>query len=1231
MIAQNTQALAPASPPIRHYPALREPTYRQSLYIMTVLVPVVATLGVAVGELARRAIALAQSTDISAASQSVKKAVHSNRAVPGFAPAWSPVRIQTRHDSAPESLDRVPAAAPYYSEALTPVAAMHAPADHRAAEVKPDRRPQDADTPSLVQISLSTPTEPSWMAARSRLLSIAPSNSPTPALSPPQGIDPVAQNRMFGFAALRQNQPEQAAAFFLNVIAINPSDAEAIGGLGLVRLRQRQMDEGSKLLRQAIALAPALRESLQPALDGARAGGGGRQANPAQAMIDQGDLSGAERELTRQLVRGGNAALLAPLLLADVWARQGRLDEAEAAYRKIRFGASGNVAALVGLSVVMDRTGRNQEAAALLNQANLSDRNLHLVGQARAQMLRDQARASTNLTVQMELYRAATIADPVNPWLQLELARTLVRLDRLTEARTVMTKVVAGAVGIEALHAGVLFAAETNDAEAVSGLIARLPASGRTSDILALQQTARLWRDIAAALGQPRIKARHQLMALAATMTDDPTGARGTALARALHQLGDRADALQVLQIAQVAMRGLTPTAKQAYANTLVDLGYTAEAATLLARSSAKSSQSESSSAIVTHDASTHPARQSETFDRLAPALTTPVAVTEGGGPRKALVVNEAMLRRDPRNMSARRGAINAALQLGDHSLALRFVQEGLKRAPNDPDAWLAAAAVDRARGLEGRVVQNLERARGLRQQQLGYANPDMKHSVEQRAKELAKAARDATAQPDPPVIFLLYQQTSPADDAPAPRRPEPPPLKHRQDVATLSREIEPFGRSEPFTPQPVSPPATTPVLINPFRRTVGAAVQTTDATVAINPRSPDPVLASIDREMAELRDLTAPTGQAGFEFRTRSGDAGLSRLNQYAIPMQATFSPYGVGRVKLEMTPTILNAGRLDGSSVTNYARFGSAGLALQGAGSSVSYVSAAPDSQQATGLALNLGYELNGFKTDIGSTPLGFRTTNVLGGIEWAPQISDRVRLRLIGERRAVTDTLLSYAGTSDPRTGQIWGGVTRTGARAQLEASVDKLDMYVAAGGAILQGTNVQNNTMFNVQAGAFVPIWRTADQELRVGLNLTYFQYAKNLEFFTLGHGGYFSPQSYMSAIIPINYRGKINEDFSYEANVGLGVQTYRTSAADYYPSDPALQAAWATTTAGIPGLSATYSATSRTGLAGNARMSLDYNITPNLRLSARLAYQQVGDYREASSLIFAKYTFNGADQ
>ncbi|CAH2602385.1 Cellulose synthase operon protein C [Rhodovastum atsumiense] len=603
-------------------------------------------------------------------------------------------------------------------------------------------------------------------------------------------------------------------------------------------------------------------------------------------------------------------------------------------------------------------------------------------------------------------------------------------------------------------------------------------------------------------------------------------------------------------------------------------------------------------------------------------ALTPPVAPAPAPGPRQVLALRETLLRREPANMAARQDAVQAALALNERVRARQLAQDGLRQAPNDPQAWLVAADLERGLGEEARATRHLERARDLQAQLASYRTPAPGRAYAAAAPGRGPGGATGTA---PVVVMALVDDA--ADEAGALG-----PLPLQPGAPARPRPARPVA---PAAPAPAPLPANndpdpwqTP-FVNPFRRGGEPAMRTADTTLTILPRDTDPLLRDIDRDIATLRNEVAPWVQGGLDIRGRSGDSGTSRLTQYTTPLQANFSPGGTGRLRIDITPTILDAGRLDGNNPWAYSSFGSTGLALQGSGTSVTYGGPTVPSQQASGVGLGLAYLLNSLKVDVGSSPLGFPTTNVLGGIEWAPQLTEKLRLRLTGERRAIEDSLLSYAGTRDPVTGQTWGGVTRTGGRAQLELSAGPMELHAGVGGAMLRGRHVQDNSMVTVQAGGSLPLWKTPTQELRGGLELTYFQYAKNLSGYTLGQGGYFSPQSYVSAIMPITYREQVNDWLSWEVGVGAGVQSYRSSSSDYFPLDPALQGAWAAKAATMTGMTAQLPASSKTGFAGSARAAVDYAVSPSLTLSGRFGYQQVGNFREATGMLVAKYVFNGA--
>jgi hypothetical protein len=64
----------------------------------------------------------------------------------------------------------------------------------------------------------------------------------------------------------------------------------------------------------------------------------------------------------------------------------------------------------------------------------------------------------------------------------------------------------------------------------------------------------------------------------------------------------------------------------------------------------------------------------------------------------------------------------------------------------------------------------------------------------------------------------------------------------------------------------------------------------------------------------------------------------------------------------------------------------------------------------------------------------------------------------MRLVVARDTVKDSLLSFAGTRDPGTGTVWGGVVSNSTAAQFATSQSATGQYVSIGGSLLRGEHV-----------------------------------------------------------------------------------------------------------------------------------------------------------------------------
>ncbi|GAB0116432.1 cellulose biosynthesis protein BcsC [Acidisoma sp. 7E03] len=989
------------------------------------------------------------------------------------------------------------------------------------------------------------------------------------ALNPPNQA-PGSQDVREAYDAFHRGDLTQAQTLFQKALAANPKDAAATGGLGLVLLKQGRTAEATTMINRAIALDPTQGPGLRQALAGAQVGDAFAAAQSAS--------------------------------------RRGDLSQAESLYRKLLQSQPNNAGIKLALAGVLSREGNQQEANQLLSEVQASGGALS--DQAKAQLLAQQAKAMPDAAGRIALYQSAVDATPNDPWLRLDLARALVANGQPSEAQSVMAAVTdVPRPSAAALQAGIIFAQETNNTAEAMQLIQQVPRRKRTPEMQALLDQAEIQGQVSAAVAlapSNPMAARQQLMMLASQR--DPTGARGLAVAKAFASLNDPVDA----QAAVNAAAAMTPSAGAAarlnWAQGLLAAGNTASAGVMLAaippgsltpeqRDSLEGLQN--GIAIRSSDALNTAGRTADAYDQLAPALARspndPALNTAlarlyqtADQPKQALAINQRILANDPNNAGARQGAVAAAIQLGDYGLASRLVTDNMTQNPNDPQNWILAADIAQARGLQADALHDLRQARALREQQLGYAAipGGMAPGV-----QIATNGAGPVVAPGP---------VNPFRNAPS-----------SGDQTTMVAASGPLAGSGLVTDTSLA------------GSTLGGAP--VDATAG------DPMIADLNTRIETIKTAIAPYVAASTAMEFRSGSAGTSQLANIGVPIEASFSPAGVGRITLTATPTYLDASTV-GTGIYDQEQFGSAvfnqvvktfgGLTIPD-----------PGTQTATGVGLGLAFKDKWLSADVGSTPLGFAITNVVGGVEIAPQLTDQLTFRLTGERRAVTDSLLAYAGTTDPGTGTTWGGVTRTRVHGQLEFNPGLANFYAGGGYDWLQGQNVMSNTELELGAGGSYPVYKTPADEVRVGLNLIYFGYGKNEDHFTLGYGGYFSPQTYVAATIPVTWtatRGKL----SYTLGGSVGVQSFNADGGQVFPTNPTLQSAlgvisdyYATQNINVQ---TSYASQTESGIVGGLSGSFEYHLSPMLAVGGSAGYQKSADWNQADVMAFARYTFTDSE-
>ena len=452
---------------------------------------------------------------------------------------------------------------------------------------------------------------------------------------------------------------------------------------------------------------------------------------------------------------------------------------------------------------------------------------------------------------------------------------------------------------------------------------------------------------------------------------------------------------------------------------------------------------------------------------------------------------------------------------------------------------------------------------------------------------------------------------------APAPYPQQPYPQQPYPPAYAQQGYGQPYVPQPPYAQQGYAPPPYIPQppagYAQPYAPAVTGAAPTPQQVASTQTLAVAQELAQVNREQTS-------TVTGGVVFRNRTGEDGLSNLTDIEAPIQGRIKA-GNGHVVVTATPVTLDAGTAN-TDLPTLARFGS-GLSNSPAGSSFG-------SQTASGVGLSIGYETASVKADIGTTPVGFRYQNVVGGLEYDGGITDKASYSLAVTRRAVTDSLLSYAGTRDAGAGLEWGGVTKTGGRAALGWDDGTSGLYVNGQFQYYDGHHVQSNYEGKGGGGAYTRLYKDADQTLMAGMNVTWMTFSKNQSYFTYGQGGYFSPQQYVILNFPLEYAGREGA-FTYYVKGSIGVQHYREDAVPYFPLDPGRQVNAAINMNGVTSstldANAIYPGQSKTGFSYSIFANGEYQLAPQLAVGAMASLGNAYQYREWLAAVYVRYSFS----
>ncbi len=913
---------------------------------------------------------------------------------------------------------------------------------------------------------------------------------------------PVRDHLDLGFEALERGDLERAEAVFEAALERNRSNLDAMVGMASVQMRREEFAGARARLEHVKQLAPRSPGKWERSLRSARFW---EALERADSAATGGDNTSAERALEEALSASPSEGVAAEIAIGHLLVRMEELERADEHFTTLRGRHPENaevLQALVGLRIL---EGRFEDATGLNAQLNELDGSFALATE-RVQSEAIRSRASFEYRIgdlqrSVALLQEAQRLDPENPWVLFDLVHRQAELGDIQDARAAMDRLLV--VDPHEPHFQLanarLFASEKLYDRALASLEA-IPSQQVTRDMrdLRRQLEVQLAADTAVRRATHEgavTPARRRLADLEQEVASEPELLGIVALAWA--DLGDAEQGLALIRSAEARTLEESASLRLRMAAILLRAGRLDELDALL---------------FALRDDRDLGPRELRDLDSLRVALG--VSRADRAREKGDLATSAAYLAALLQEFPGDRRVINALgrqrYSAGDYPDAEQVFMRLVQEDPQDVEARQGAMLAS----LElGRKVQARELIReGL---ELRPDDPRM-HLAAARARIVLgndsgalRALREAE--------LLSAGDATPGEvqlEAMAMAAREDGDTRHFEDIVAEARAMR----------------------LDQDARDSAPAIY--DATL----------YEEIQREMDAMGGRHRPNTRGLFRARHRRGEAGLSQLTELSVPVRASIPTGFRGAIEIGVRPVEIDSGVLaiDDTGVSE--RFGSYGSVLGLGGESQKF--------RAFGVAIRGGYRYRGFAFHVGSSPLGFPTKTVVGGLEVGANV-DHFGIRVSGTRALLTDSLLSYAGVEDPRSGEVWGAVTANG--GQLDLSVDRkpLLFYLFGGYDVLLGHDVHDNRRWRAGAGLHWTAHESPSMAFTIGVAGNALGHTANLRYFTRGHGGYFSPQLFVNAGVPIVFGGE-KGPLSYELRGQVGLNWFREDEAPYYPLDDALQ-------------------------------------------------------------------------
>lgn len=346
-------------------------------------------------------------------------------------------------------------------------------------------------------------------------------------------------------------------------------------------------------------------------------------------------------------------------------------------------------------------------------------------------------------------------------------------------------------------------------------------------------------------------------------------------------------------------------------------------------------------------------------------------------------------------------------------------------------------------------------------------------------------------------------------------------------------------------------------------------------------------------------------------DYSRNKGSGGVSDFSAHTTMMQAE-TALSDGRGWLQLDNVDVSAGRFarsaNGTITENFGSCASADALCN-----------RDFRQHQNGTSIGAGFRSERWSADLGTTPLGFEVTNWVGGLSWNRDIDD-LGVTLTASRRPIASSLLAFAGARDPNqaSGKRWGGVVATGGAVGL--SWDRggaHGVWADLSAHQLTGKNVADNSRERLMSGYYYKLINDDNRRATVGINGMLWHYAQDLSDYSLGQGGYYSPQRYASLSLPVTYRQR-TANWSFDLGGSVSLSNAHSDATPRYPLN--FGAITAVNAAGSDG--------GGSGFGYTLQALVERRLTSNWTLGLGVDIQQAKDYTPSHGLLYLRYSMAG---